>query len=347
MQIGHKRYWLFQLVGWGLFALINIFFALTFDKINNLFVNRLLIFLIMGIVFTHLMRWIILKIDLLIKPLNVQIPGFILITFVFSIVLALIEVAVYQVLQLQGERNTYTFFGQLLVNTFNTFIYLFIWNCIYFIYHYVQKSRKQQLDTLQLEALVKSLELNTIKAHINPHFIFNALNSIRALIDENPQRARNAITELSNILRSSMQTEKMETVPFERELNIVKDYLALENMRFEDRLKVEYDIDEDTLNQPVPPMMLQTLVENAIKHGISKQIKGGVVKITSDFKDHYHELAVQNTGLLNGHIHSEGFGLSSTQNRLNLLYGPKASFDIKQINPLLVEAKILIPVDTF
>ena len=347
MQIGHKRYWLFQLVGWGLFALINIFFALTVDKINNLFVNRLLIFLLMGIIFTHLMRWIILRIDLLIKPLNVQIPGFILVTFIFSIVLALIEVAVYQALKLQGERNTYTFFGQLLVNTFNTFIYLFIWNCIYFIYHYVQKSRKQQLDTLQLEALVKSLELNTIKAHINPHFIFNALNSIRALIDENPQRARNAITELSNILRSSMQTEKMETVPFERELNIVKDYLALENMRFEDRLKVEYDIDEDTLNQPVPPMMLQTLVENAIKHGISKQIKGGVVKITSDFKDHYHELAVQNTGLLNGHKHSEGFGLSSTQNRLNLLYGSKASFDIRQVNPFLVEAKVLIPVDTF
>ncbi len=347
MQIGHKRYWLFQLVGWGLFALINIFFALTFDKINNLFVNRLLIFLLMGIIFTHLMRWIILRIDLLIKPLNVQIPGFILVTFIFSIVLALIEVAVYQALKLQGERNTYTFFGQLLVNTFNTFIYLFIWNCIYFIYHYVQKSRKQQLDTLQLEALVKSLELNTIKAHINPHFIFNALNSIRALIDENPQRARNAITELSNILRSSMQTEKMETVPFERELNIVKDYLALENMRFEDRLKVEYDIDEDTLNQPVPPMMLQTLVENAIKHGISKQIKGGVVKITSDFKDHFHELAVQNTGLLNGHKHSEGFGLSSTQNRLNLLYGSKASFDIRQVNPFLVEAKVLIPVDTF
>ena len=77
---------------------------------------------------------------------------------------------------------------------------------------------------------------------------------------------------------------KSETVSFEKELNIVKDYLALENMRFEDRLKVEYEIDEDTLDQPVPPMMLQTLVENAIKHGISKQINGGVVKIISDFK---------------------------------------------------------------
>ena len=111
-----------------------------------------------------------------------------------------------------------------------------------------------------------------------------------------PDRARNAITELSNILRSSMQAEKLETVPFEKELNIVKDYLALEHIRFEDRLKIEYEIDEDTLDQPVPPMMLQTLVENAIKHGIGKQMRGGVVKMISDFKDNYHELIVQNTG---------------------------------------------------
>ena len=168
--------------------------------------------------------------------------------------------------------------------------------------------------------------------------------SIRALIDENPSRARTAITELSNILRSSMQVDKAETVSFEKELNIVKDYLALENMRFEDRLKVEYEIDEDTLDQQVPPMMLQTLVENAIKHGISKHIRGGTIKIISDFKNHYHELAVQNTGNLNGGLNAEGFGLSSTQNRLGLLYGDKASFEIKQVAPSMVEARVLIPV---
>ena len=201
------------------------------------------------------------------------------------------------------------------------------------------------LDTLKLESLVKELELKTIKAHITPHFIFNSLNSIRALVDENPQRARKAVTELSNILRSSMQTEKMETVPLEKELHIIKDYLALENMRFEDRLKVEYDIDEDTLDQPVPPMMLQTLVENAIKHGISQQINGGVIKLISDFKGDYHELVVQNTGQLNGSVNTEGFGIPSTTNRLNLLYGDKASFAIKQINGSLVEAKVLIPVE--
>ena len=88
------------------------------------------------------------------------------------------------------------------------------------------------------------------------------------MVDENPQRARNAITELSNILRSSMQAEKIETTTLEKELSIVQDYLALESIRFEDRLKVSFDIDEDTKDQPVPPMMLQTLVENAIKHGL-------------------------------------------------------------------------------
>ncbi len=201
------------------------------------------------------------------------------------------------------------------------------------------------MDTRKLESLVKELELKTIKSHINPHFIFNALNSIRALIDENPERARTAITELSNILRSSMQTEKQETVTFEKELNIVKDYLALEHIRFEDRLQVEYDIDEDTLNQPIPPMMLQTLVENAIKHGISKQVKGGTVKLVSDFKNDFHEIVIQNTGRLNGAVNGDGFGLASTKNRLQLLFGDKANFDIRECNGNIVEATVVIPVD--
>jgi LytS/YehU family sensor histidine kinase len=191
---------------------------------------------------------------------------------------------------------------------------------------------------------VKELELKTIKSHINPHFIFNALNSIRALIDENPIRARRAITELSNILRSSMQSEKLETVPFEKELNIVKDYLALEHIRFEERLRIEYCIDENTLHQPVPPMMLQTLVENAIKHGIGKEVNGGVVKVVSDFRDNFHELIVQNSGHLNGAGNPDGFGISSTKNRLFLLFGDRAKFEICQQNEL-VEVRIMIPVE--
>ncbi len=221
-----------------------------------------------------------------------------------------------------------------------------LWFLTYIVYHYVDRNRKDQLDKLKLESTVKELELKTIKSHINPHFIFNSLNSIRALVDENPERARRAITELSNILRSSMQAEKSETVTLEKELDIVKDYLALEHMRFEERLKVEMDIDPDTLGQQVPPMMLQTIVENAIKHGISKLVNGGKVRIASDFKGDNLELLVQNTGKLNGYINGngDGFGIKSTQDRLNLLYQGKAHFEIKDMGNNMVESKVTMPV---
>lgn len=353
MRYGNSRYWLFQVTGWGLFALINVFFAYSFEKMNDaearrIIFTRLGIFVLLGIVFTHLMRFVIIRLNTLQKPVEKQILQFFLISFVFSLVTATFYMEACNRFDLLNDSEKKFINKPLLLilsGAFYFFINITIWNLIYFIYHYVTKSRRQQLDTLRLEALVKELELQTIKAHINPHFIFNSLNSIRALVDENPQRARKAVTELSNILRSSMQVEKVEMVPFEKELYIVKDYLALENMRFEDRLKIEYQIDDDTLDQPVPPMMLQTLVENAIKHGISKQVNGGMVKIISDFKDNYHQLLVQNTGYLNGHANGEGFGLSSTTNRLSLLYGDKAQFEIKQVNPTLVEARVLIPVD--
>lgn len=349
----NKRYWLFQLCGWGLFALINIFFAYSFDKMGSTeeqrkFYFRLIIFIVNGFLFSHLMRYIIIGFNLLQRRLEFQLTLFTLITLVFAFGAAILEslLLVQFGLESKNERAFKdNFFLLVIYEAFSMFILYFIWNLIYFMYHFITKSQKQQLDTLKLEGLVKELELKTIKAHINPHFIFNSLNGIRALIDEDPNRARNAITELSNILRSSMQTDKLESVSLEKELNIVKDYLALENMRFEDRLRVEYEIDEDTLDQPVPPMMLQTLVENAIKHGISKQIMGGKIKIVSDFKDHYHELAVQNTGkLVNGTAKGDGFGLPSTLNRLSLLYGEKARFSIKQLTSEIVEARVMLPV---
>ncbi|MEO6328121.1 MAG: histidine kinase [Ginsengibacter sp.] len=225
-----------------------------------------------------------------------------------------------------------------------TFILIALWLLLYMVWHFVEKNRKDQLDKLTLEKTVKELELKTIKSHINPHFIFNSLNSIRALVDENPERARTAITELSNILRSSMKAEKMETVPLHKELDLVKDYLALEQMRFEERLKVELKINEDTLEQPVPPMMLQTLVENAIKHGISRQINGGFIKICSDFNGKNHELVVQNSGHLNGDVNVDGFGIKSTQDRLRFLYQGKATFEIKNIDGEMVESKVIMPV---
>ncbi|HLY71759.1 MAG TPA: histidine kinase [Puia sp.] len=342
-----RYYWWCQIGGWSFVGLSMLFFAHTFaQKVSSVYLWRTITVIAAGIISTHLLREFIKKMNWLLLPIEKILPKLIIAVIITTLVFILFQMSVYQVFNLYEYENRYKldFMTRLLANVLDRGLYIIPWTLIYYFYHYIDKSRKQQVDTLKMEALVKELELKTIKAHINPHFIFNALNSIRALIDENPGRARTAITELSNILRSSMQAEKLETVSFEKELNIVKDYLALEHIRFEDRLRVEYDIDEDTLDQPVPPMMLQTLVENAIKHGISKQVHGGNVKIISDFKDDFHQLIIQNTGYLNGSVYDDGFGLTSTKNRLQLLFGDKANFDIKEINGNTVEATVLIPV---
>lgn len=340
-----SKYWLCQIGGWSTYIIVYTFFYLTLrTKQQPYFYEVLFLDAVLGVGITHLMRFFILKMGFLKQRLDYQIIFLFLTTVAFSFVYAFSSIFLEDVLNYTSEQfKQYSLIYKIIRVSFGSFLFILIWNLLYFTYHYIEKSRQEQLDKIRLQSLVKELELKTIKSHINPHFIFNALNSIRALVDEDPQRARQAITELSNILRSSMKAENTETSSLEKELNIVKDYLALEHIRFEDRLRVEYDIDEETLNQPVPPMMLQTLVENAIKHGISKRVDGGVIKIISDFRADQHELIVQNTGHLNGDRNPDGFGLYSTQNRLMLLYGEKAHFEIKNSNENTVEAKVSMP----
>ncbi|MBN8837378.1 MAG: histidine kinase [Sphingobacteriia bacterium] len=346
MRRNKSAYWICQLTGWSTFILVWTFFYFAIrTKPYPFFFQSLFVDAICGFVITHIMRLVVINLKIIKTSLQKQIIAVLLISLLFSLLYSFCTIFITMKSDWEVDQmRNYSLLNKTLRNSATTFLYLLIWNLIYFSYHYIEKSRQEQLDKMKLETTVKELELKTIKSHINPHFIFNALNSIRALVDENPGRARTAITELSNILRSSMQAEKIETAPFERELNIVKDYLALEQIRFEDRLVVEYDIDEDTLDQPFPPMMLQTLVENAIKHGISKQINGGTVKIISDFVGNNHELIVRNTGAITSNSGDGGFGITSTHNRLNLLYGKQANFNLKNLNDGMVEAKVTIPV---
>lgn len=344
-----SRYWLCQVVGWGSLVLINVVWAHTIDyDITWKMIARLMTMVIIGISLTHLLRMVILRRNWLNLPYEAALTLLFTSVVFTGFLCSFLFLGSHEVLGISelDPKEQESFIIRVLLYAFNCIIVLMIWVVIYYLYHTFQRNKKRELDTLKLESLVKELELKTIKAHINPHFIFNALNSIRALVVEDPQRARSAITELSNILRSSLQVEKMETVPLKQELDIVKDYLALEQMRFEERLQVEFDIDEDTLQQPVPPMMLQTLAENAIKHGISKQVSGGRILITSDFVGDHHEITVRNTGLLNGHSSLQGFGISSTIDRLKLLYGADASFEIKDMPGDMVEARLIMPVQT-
>jgi len=344
MQKTSKYYWWLQVGGWGILALMIILInVISGQRVNEQFLIPLLIKMLIGIFVTHLFRIYIHRTGLLSLPVEKALPRLALGVLIVCSLDTLIRISIISWLDF-SSNNMMVFSKRFLLVTLENGLYIIPWTLIYYSFHYIEKSRKQQLDTLKLEALVKELELKTIKSHINPHFIFNALNSIRALIDENPLRARTAITELSNILRSSMQTEKQETVFLEKELNIVKDYLALEHIRFEDRLNVQYEIAENTLTQPIPPMMLQTLVENAIKHGISKQVSGGTVTIVSKMKERYHQLVIRNTGRLNKSPDEDGFGLISTRNRLHLLFGEQANFNIREINGNMVEAELHIPL---
>jgi two-component system, LytTR family, sensor kinase len=341
-----STYWLCQIGGWSLYCVLYTFFYFTIrTQPQPYFFQTVVIDATLGLAVTHAMRSIIKSINYFKLSLSKQITAFLFTTLVFAFCYAFLMVFIEDnVLNILGDQfKKYGFFNKLIRNWYIAFLFLTIWNLLYYLFHFVEKSQVEKLDKIRLESLVKELELKTIKSHIHPHFIFNTLNSIRALIDENPENARTAITQLSNILRSSMFAEKIETTTVEKELSIVKDYLALELIRFEKRLQIEFEIDEDTLDLPVPPMMLQTLVENAIKHGISKQINGGVIKIISDFKDDYHELIVQNTGQLNGSVNAEGFGIASTYDRLNLLFGKKATFELKNIENK-VQARIIMPI---
>jgi LytS/YehU family sensor histidine kinase len=181
--------------------------------------------------------------------------------------------------------------------------------------------------------------------------MFNALNSIRALVLEDPQKAQQGITQLSNILRSSLLADRRKTVTLQEELRTIEDYLGLEKVRYEERLQIKWDISVNTLKIQVPPMMLQTLVENAIKHGVQKAIGWGFVDIQSKLEDKKLYIKIRNTGELKSksekHLEAKtgGLGLKNTAQRLELLYGNASHFKIYQEDKLTVCAEILIPTD--
>lgn len=231
------------------------------------------------------------------------------------------------------------------VNIFVSFLFYALWAMLYFLFHFLDNYNQ----SLKYQAKINEIQLNHLKSQLNPHFIFNALNSVRALVDEDPKKAKLAITQLSNILRFSLMMDKKRTIDFENEINTVKDYLNLESIRFEERLTVKYDIEPSAFDFKVPPMMLQTIVENAIKHGISNRLKGGIIEVKC-YEAINDDLIIQvkNSGQLknqsmNKKRDGEGHGLSNTIQRLKLIYGNRASFKIYNLGSDFVITEIKIP----
>lgn len=224
------------------------------------------------------------------------------------------------------------------------------WLCLYFFFHLFGRYDRLEMEQLRLAASVKDAELRALKSQVNPHFLFNSLNSLRALIEEDPPRAREAVTRMANMLRYSLQSGAHGTVPFEDELRIVEDYLALEQIRHEKRLRVRWDIAEDVRQRalPVPPMLLQTLVENAVKYGIGPRREGGEIEIMARCEGGALRIRVSNPGELaapNDPAASTGVGLRNASERLKLLFGDRAALHVQAAPDGHVSAEVFIPLE--
>lgn len=233
--------------------------------------------------------------------------------------------------------SNFTFQGipwpQVFFAAVNWLVIFSVWASMYLLYRYMEANRQTEITGLKLQALQNEIELSQLKSQLNPHFLFNSLNSIRALVHENPSTAREAVTRLSEMLRQTFLSGKKNTITLEEEMNLVKDYLALEKLRFEERLVNEFNIDTACLNAQVPPFLIQTLVENAIKHGISKLTHGGKISIDVRQRNTTMEIEIRNTGqLTQPTAGSTGIGWGNSHKRIELLYGKQASFTVRQEN---------------
>jgi sensor histidine kinase YesM len=340
------RYWFFQLGGWSLYYLGYGFFYLTIrTRPQPFFFEQLMTHALLGLLFTHIMRAVIQRTGILGGSFKKQVIALVALSLCVSFFMGTSSIAAERLLHIQvAQSGQYSFLNIAIRYAFSYFHFIILWNLIYFTYHYIQKAKQQKIDQAKLESLLKELEIRTIKAHINPHFIFNSLNSIRALVVEEPEKARSAITQLSNILRNSMHSDKTEKTLFEKELSVAKDYLGLEQIRFENRLYVSYSIDEDTLDQPVPTMVLQALIENALKFGIDNEVKGGSIHISSFFSNSHHVLSVQSSGDFEAYCNTQSATIYKLQNRLELLYDADASFELQQVKNGVINAIVRIPV---
>lgn len=218
-----------------------------------------------------------------------------------------------------------------------------MWNLIYFGVHYFERWRTLAVDQLRLEIAARDAQLDGLVARLQPHFLFNCLNSVRALIAEDPERARAAVTALSDLLRYALRATRDTEVPLAAELAIVADYLELEHARFEDRLRWSLAISDDARPLRVPPLVVQALVENGVKHGIERTACGGVVEVAAWRDADELRIRVSNPGQLAHDAGTTRIGLANTRERLRLLYGDRASLALVEEDGRVV-ATVAIPV---
>lgn len=327
-------YWWCQLLGWGAVAPYWFYYELAGGSVLS--ASLVVIFQVgLQIWATDRYRHLAHRHGWLKLPLLRLLP----ITFLAWIILvAQYMLMTYSVYQLRFSADYFS--GDIALGALAGGVrYHAIWLLGFHLYHFARQSADQAAAAAQNAQLAAEAQLAKLSDELNPHFLFNALNGIKALTREDPALSRLAIDRLAELLRYSLRQSKRELVPFAEERHIVEEYIALEKMRLEERLTVRWDIVPDLDTCVLPPLSLHTLVENAIKHGISPLPAGGIIHVSGIAKADQWVFTVVNDGSYTPG--SAGSGLQNLRQRLLLQFGEAASFDIHNLRDDAVSPQVI------
>jgi hypothetical protein len=350
-QQWRRAYWLCQLGGWGVYALAQAVAATVVDHMPwPRTILEVTLIAAIGVGLSHVLDLVIRRNDWRQLRLSARVPRVVGVCAVLSLcaapMMSLFGLASWQTAEMPAGLPAPQPLTVFVVQGTNWMFLLLFWSTLYFG---LLSIRDRQLAALRESELARALqfaELRLLKSQLNPHFLFNALNSVRALIAEEPARAQSAVTQLARLLRYTLSSGQEELVTLEHELAIVDDYLELEALRLGERLRVERDIASQARTLRIPVMLLQILVENAIKHGIAELPAGGLLRIYAGIRDGDLVLEVENPRPERRQVTAshESIGVNNAHKRLQLLFGPGATFDLDLSRPVWALARVKFPL---
>lgn len=335
IQTGHRNFWIAQGIGWGGFALANLGVQFTAGLSLKLLLINSVFPLIIGILITTIFRFCIRKYNWKKWSLFKMILMIFGSTLLQTTILIAIFFLILNPLLGLGESHI----SSILSNALIFLIIFWNWNLFYFCIHYANNWHYSEAEKWKLLAEMKDAQLGSLKSQINPHFVFNALNNIRSLIQENPEKARDMLLNFSDLFRYSLKHAETPTVKLKQELEVVQQYLELLSIQFEDKLKYTINVEESLLSLQIPPMILQILIENAVKHGISRYKEGGIINLEIFKRSNFLQIDVKNTGSLKPKTalgEKLGIGLENIKERLQLIYDGQANFNIQELNNFVI-----------
>jgi sensor histidine kinase YesM len=333
-ELQPNRYLLAQLIFWGSYLLLNVIFISAWASVS-VFTTGIFIglSLLLGIT-SHGLRALYHRYQLTCSFLQICLNLLWLLPLAALLVQLVLHAVIYAVLQLapaQASGIQPVTAGSFIGYSLNTTIMLLLWSILYLLRSEFKKRREMEITRWRDQAKLRDIELQFLRSQINSHFLFNSLNNLRALILEDPHAARQGLSDLATLLRGLLQAEAHITVPLREELDWVRGYLALEALQFEQRLQYEFVIDDSLLDAKVPPLLVQTLVENAIKHGIAGRRSGGLVSLRAQrLNNSEWQLEVENPAAELPALHQgNGIGLANARERLAMAFGERAKLDLQ------------------